>query len=137
MQSIKLPSELDNLKRFSAFVLSCAQKHELSQKKIEKLMLAIEEALVNIFNYAYPDSGGNVELRCIEEGQDSLIIEIEDAGIPFNPLLMDSPDLNSDIEERKVGGLGIFLIKKLVDKLDYRREGDANILRIVMYKEDS
>ncbi len=136
MQSITLSSDLNNLDRFNAFVLDCAKRYGLSPKKIEKLMLAIEEALVNIFNYAYPDSEGYVELSCIEEEKGNLVIEIKDTGIPFNPLLMDTPDLNSDIEKRKVGGLGIYLIKTLVDELDYRREGRTNILKIIMHKED-
>jgi anti-sigma regulatory factor (Ser/Thr protein kinase) len=67
--------------------------------------------------------------------EERLIIEITDFGIPFNPLLQEAPQVTDDISERKVGGLGVYFIKTVMDEVYYRREGDKNILTLVVYKK--
>jgi anti-sigma regulatory factor (Ser/Thr protein kinase) len=136
MRSIKLPAIIENLERFNDFVLECARNHAIPFRKTHKLQVAIEEALVNIFQYAYPDGPGDVELRCLEGPEGTLVLEIIDTGIPFDPRVVEDPDIESGIDDREVGGLGIFLIKNLVDELDYRREGNINILRLMVYKNE-
>ena len=93
----------------------------------------MEEALVNIFNYAYHDNIGDVEVACSTDN-DLFIVDIIDSGIPFNLLSYKDPDLISDISERKIGGLGVFLMKKLMDDVQYRRENDKNLLRFVVHR---
>jgi anti-sigma regulatory factor (Ser/Thr protein kinase) len=62
-----------------------------------------------------------------------LIIEIIDSGLPFNPLSKDDPDLLLDLDERKIGGYGVFLIKTLIDEVTYQRENNQNILTLIVY----
>ena len=96
-----------------------------------KIDLAAEEIFVNIAHYAYkdklPEEGGNVWLNCSMEN-DTLTMIFKDTGIPFNPLAKADPDITLSAEERKIGGLGIFLTKKYMDSIDYKYEDGANIL---------
>jgi serine/threonine-protein kinase RsbW len=132
--SLHLPAKLENLGRFKESVADCVSTEGFDQKRIQEIELALEEALVNIFNYAYPEEAGDVEVNCkIENGQ--FIIEIIDAGIPFDMTSLSDPDLTADVDERKIGGLGIFLLKKMVDEVRYRREKDQNILNLIIKKD--
>jgi anti-sigma regulatory factor (Ser/Thr protein kinase) len=114
-------------------VSACAKGQDFDQKKIQEIELAVEEALVNIFNYAYPDGPGEVEVNCRAD-QDHFAIEIIDSGIPFNMTSLPDPDLAADVDERRIGGLGIFLIKRVVDEVKYCREAGRNILSLIMKK---
>lgn len=96
-----------------------------------KIDLAAEEIFVNIAHYAYkdklPEEGGCVWLNCSMEN-DTLTMIFKDTGIPFNPLAKADPDITLSAEERKIGGLGIFLTKKYMDSIDYKYEDGTNIL---------
>jgi len=129
--NIKLPATLENLRRWTEAVSERAREQGLAQKKIGKIELALEEALVNICNYSYPEEPGDAEVSC-KQDNGRFIIEITDSGIPFSMASLSAPDLTSSIEKRKIGGLGIFLIKKMVDEVKYRREGSFNILNLTM-----
>ena len=129
--NIKLPAKLENLGRWMEAVSECAREQGFDQKKTGRIELALEEALVNICNYAYPEEPGDVEVNC-QEDDSRFIIEIIDSGNPFDMTSLPAPDLPSSIEERKIGGLGIFLIKKMVDEVRYRREGNFNILKLTI-----
>jgi len=117
------------------FVSNCLSHRGFSPHRSSEIELAVEEALVNIFRYAYPDRSGDVEVRCraMEDGQ--LVIEIEDAGIPFNLLSTPDPELSTEISRRKAGGLGIYFIRKMIDDIRYRRDGDRNVLTLVVSPE--
>jgi serine/threonine-protein kinase RsbW len=110
----------------------CAKEQGLSDKRINEIRIAAEEALVNIFNYAYQEKEGDVRVACKSEYRKAFIIEITDEGAPFNPLSATEPDTALDINERQIGGLGVFLMKKLMDDLRYRREDNKNILELVV-----
>ena len=94
-----------------------------------KLRLSIEEAVENVVRYAYDGGIGWLEAD-IHFNQDALLLSIElrDAGTPFNPLEKEDPDVNQSAEEREVGGLGIFLCKKMMDSIEYRYEDGNNVL---------
>lgn len=128
MEELKLPADLGNLQRFIDFVEERVGVLGLGVTRTMEIVLALEEALVNIFTHAYPGGKGWVKVSCIPRGSDRLVIEIRDAGIPFNSLVHPEPDTSADIEERAVGGLGIFLMKKLMPDAEYRRENDMNVL---------
>lgn len=101
-------------------------------KRINEIEIATEEALVNIFHYAYQEQEGDVEISCKTEHGRAFIIEITDTGMPFNPLSVSEPDTTLDVAERQIGGVGVFLIKKLMDDVIYRRDGNKNILELVV-----
>jgi len=115
-------------------VSHCAREQGFSPKRISEIELATEEALVNIFKHAYKDKIGDVEVICKLDPQDRLIIEILDSGVPFDMLSLGEPDTTADISERKVGGLGIFLIRKLMDDVQYQHEGTKNVLSLIVNK---
>jgi anti-sigma regulatory factor (Ser/Thr protein kinase) len=135
MSKIRLPAKIENLKQLMRFVSDYASTEGFAQKRVREIELATEEALINIFHYAYPDDEtGEVEVRCRMEDQSSLVIDILDTGQPFDIQSVPEPDLTLDVSERKIGGLGIYLIKKMVSEVRYRREGGSNILTLVIDK---
>ena len=94
-----------------------------------KLRLSIEEAVENVVRYAYEGGIGWLEAgTSLDEDTLVLTIELRDAGIPFNPLLRDDPDITLPAEQREIGGLGIFLCKQMMDTINYRYEEGNNIL---------
>ena len=132
--TINLPAKLENLERWMNAVSECARKQGYDQKRISKIELALEEALVNICKYSYPEEPGNAEVSCKQDNC-RFIIEIVDSGIPFDMTSLPAPDITSSVEQRKIGGLGIFLIKKTVDEVEYRREGNFNILNLTINRD--
>ena len=94
------------------------------------LNLALEEAVSNVILYAYPDGpGGHVDVDAVI-GDDSVVFTITDRGIPFDPTTLPPPDLNLDVKDRPVGGLGIFLVRRIMDDVAYVREDGKNILTL-------
>jgi anti-sigma regulatory factor (Ser/Thr protein kinase) len=132
LSQLKLPAEISNLRKFIELVSRCAEEQGLSPERIIEIGVATEEALVNVCNYAYQDGNGDVKVSCTLDDENRFVIEIEDAGIPFDVISIGEPDLIDDIDKRKVGGLGVFIIKELVEDLQYRREDNRNILKLVI-----
>lgn len=94
-----------------------------------KLRLSIEEAVVNVVQYAYQGGIGWLEAgTSLDEDKLILSIELRDAGTPFNPLEKEDPDVTLNADQRQIGGLGIFLCKKMMDSISYRYENGNNVL---------
>lgn len=124
-------AELENLPLATGFVEQRADHLGLAAKKKFGLLLALEEAFVNICSYAYPDGEGEVELGCGADEQD-FVLEIADKGRPFDILALPEPDTSLDVTERGIGGLGVYFIRRLTDQVSYRRQRGRNILRMVL-----
>jgi anti-sigma regulatory factor (Ser/Thr protein kinase) len=124
-----LPATLDSLGTLIESATSAAEAEGVSQKKLFDIELALEEALVNVINYAYPQEKGNIEVVC-KSADGSFIMEIIDKGVPFDVLSVPTPDLTADISDRRTGGLGVYFMRKLMDYVGYRREDDKNILEM-------
>ena len=139
LAKVILPAKLECLSEMIKPINKCAQKHGFSSNRINEIELALEEALVNVISYAYPDPDavGNAEICCWLNDKALFNIEIKDSGIPFDSLQKDDPDVTAGISEREVGGLGIFLIKQFMDDVKYRREQGHNILSFTVVKRDS
>jgi len=133
--SIILPAKIENLESLIQSVSNCARAMGFDQKRVSEIELATEEALVNITSYSYPEGSGKVEINC-KQGERSFIIEIIDTGIPFDVTSLPDPDIAADIDDRKIGGLGVFLLKKVMDRVDYRRENNRNILTLTVHEPD-
>jgi serine/threonine-protein kinase RsbW len=134
MKKIKLPARIESLEELMGLVSGFAEAAGFSKERIQEIDLAMEEALVNIFSYAYGgDPGGEVEVRCRMGDEATLIIDILDCGTPFDIRAVQDPDIRAEISERGIGGLGIMLIKKMVDEIKYRHEGKCNILTFVLH----
>jgi len=119
------------------FVSSCARALGYDAERIGELELIMEEILVNIIKYAYSGrEPGDVTISCSEDGG-NLVMEISDSGIPFDLLAAADPDVTTGIDERSVGGLGIYLIKKLADDVKYQREENRNRVTLAVFKDRS
>jgi serine/threonine-protein kinase RsbW len=136
MPTIRLPATIEALEHGRAFVADQATAAGFAPKRVAEIELALEEVLTNICHYAYNGGAGEVEIVCTVETPQRLLIEISDAGVPFDLLsASSSPDLTSDLATRTAGGLGIFFIRKLVDDITYRRANERNIVRLVVYPQ--
>lgn len=96
-----------------------------------RIRLCVEEAVVNIVEYAYGRGDGWLEAETINDGN-SIQIVLRDAGTPFDPLDKPDPDITLSVEERQIGGLGIFLCKQMMDKVSYSYENECNIFSMTM-----
>lgn len=127
---VKLPAKIDSLSSFIRLVAGIAEKHVMSREQINLIELSTEEILVNIINYAYPEKIGDVEVICGESQDGEFILKFIDSGIPFNLLSVKEPNTKASIEDRPIGGLGIYLVKKLMKDIKYTRDANRNILTI-------
>jgi serine/threonine-protein kinase RsbW len=125
---LTLPANLNSLKAFLDFVRAGGEGVGLEPDKLDKLNLVLEELFVNIARYAYQPGGGDVEVAYAPGGPGLLLVQISDQGRVFNPLENQEPDLSGELKDRPVGGLGLFLVRRLADSITYRREQGRNIL---------
>jgi len=121
---------MGSLQPLLEFVGSCLASQGFGEDRLREIELAMEEILVNIFNYAYPDRKGEVEISCRCDGGEGVLVEVSDQGVSFDPLSLMEPDLQADIAERAIGGLGVFFVKQLIPGVRYRREEGRNILAL-------
>ena len=130
MNQIIVRSDKKNLNIVLSKINEALEKHNPPMKSRLQLEMAIEELFVNICSYAYPDEGDIVIQYCVEDNSLKVIVNFIDNGIPFNPLEKEEPDLSLGVEEREIGGLGLTLVRKNVDSLDYKYENNYNILTL-------
>ncbi len=123
------PAEVDALNDAMAFVEEELEKAECPANMAMQISVAVEEIFVNIAHYAYPGESGSMKLGInINEGMATL--RFVDYGIPFNPLQKVDPDVTLDAESRNIGGLGIYMVKKTMDDVQYGRKDNQNILTL-------
>lgn len=132
MRTLKLLAKIEHLPQWMQFITDCAQERGLPSKRIREIELALEEVIVNVCRYTYPEEIGEVEVTCTVDTHQRFIIEIVDGGGPFDPLSLETPSLTDDLDNRQIGGLGVFLIRRLIDDVLYRRENDQNILQLIV-----
>jgi anti-sigma regulatory factor (Ser/Thr protein kinase) len=136
MAQIQRLAVSENLDALIEFVSERAEKSGFPPERVREVELVVEESLVNILTYAYPNTVGDVQIRC-ESDENSLVFAIEDHGVPFDPLSIPVPDLLAEVAVRQVGGLGVFFVRHLTDRVEYRRKGDANVLLLSFDKAGS
>ena len=125
---LSLPASLSSLQAFLEFAHAGADTAGLTAADRDQLDLVLEELLVNVARYAYQPGTGDVEVAYAVESDGKLMVQIADKGRIFNPLEKDEPDLSGLLEDRPIGGLGIFLVRELVDSLSYRRDQGRNMV---------
>lgn len=131
MKEITVPALLEKLEDVIAFVDGQLEAHDCPMKVQMQVDIAVEELFVNIAHYAYNPEIGEATVR-LGVGGDPLQVTIQflDGGKPYNPLVKADPDVSLSAEERDVGGLGIFMVKKSMDDVAYAYEDGKNILTI-------
>jgi len=134
MPEIRSAAKIEHLERLIDFVAGHAEMVGFPVNRINEIELAAEEVLVNIFEYAYPGTDGDVGIECRIEDDLSLVLVISDKGAPFNILEVPDPDVTADISDREIGGLGVFFVKEMADEARYLRQGNSNILTLVFNK---
>lgn len=132
MKRFRFPAVLDNLEDMIDFIIKNLKEIVSDNKLVNQIRLSCEEVLVNVISYAYPDALGDVEIICeIPTGEGEFFVQFVDEGIEYNPLLNQDPDLDAPIEERGIGGLGVYLYKTIMDKVTYERKDEKNVLTFI------
>ena len=140
-KTFECEAKIENLNKATAFLEETLEEVGCGMKQTMQLTVALEEIFVNIAHYAYaktdsagniiPDTGsGQVSLTLVAENGE-VALKFEDGGVPYNPLEKDDPDVTLSVEEREIGGLGIFMVKKSMDDMYYEYKDGKNILTLM------
>lgn len=125
---VTLRNDIACLPDLDRAIASFGAKHGLAAEVLHDVRLALEEVVVNIIRHAYKDAGTHrITVRMVR-GDGELVLEVTDDGRPFDPRTFPPPDLSPPLEKRPQGGLGVFLTLRLMDAVQYRREGKENVL---------
>lgn len=131
-EKITLNCDLARVPELNDFIFSIGDKLKMDPTVISQVQLAVEEAVVNVMNYAYPESQkrGFVTIKAMSDGHELRFVVI-DSGIPFDPTAKEKADTSLSVEDRPIGGLGIFLVRELMDSINYERVDNRNILMMI------
>ncbi|MDD4171557.1 MAG: ATP-binding protein [Syntrophomonas sp.] len=124
----EIKADLAGIERLAEIIEEYGKTHNISPKIIFGINLSLDELITNTINYGYKGDKEHrigVQLTLTPE---EIEVEISDDGLSFNPLDQPPPDINQSIEDRPIGGLGIHLVRKMMDQVKYQRQGDKNIL---------
>lgn len=130
MAKLSIENKIENLNKLAEFIENFGEEHELSPKNIFELNLILDELITNIISYAYEDDSDHIIELDINKEKDELKIQLIDDGKEFNPLEKEEVKLDQDLDERKIGGLGIHIVKEKTDEIKYKRESNKNILML-------
>jgi serine/threonine-protein kinase RsbW len=126
----RIPNRLDAMPEVAAMVEAFGNEHGLSRRVVHDVNVVLDEVLSNVISYAFePGTRSEIGVRLKIAGG-KIVIDVEDAGRPFDPLGAPSPDLTGGLRERRVGGLGIHFVRNLMDAVEYARVGERNRLRL-------
>jgi len=133
---LEVEARLENISKIIDFVVSWMQNLKLDDS-IPAIETSVDEACTNIIKHAYSEGDGIISITC-ETQDNELIITIRDTGKPFDPSSVLPPDLEADLDARRIGGLGIYLMRKLMDDVSYSfdaKEGNTLIMRKILTGE--
>lgn len=129
---IKLENRLEEMQRFETAFSEFARIQQFSDDVIYAIQLSIDELFVNIVSYGFQDDSHHIVEVKIKTIGDSVQVDLIDDGLAFNPLKdAPEPDLDAALEDRRVGGVGIHIVKALMNEVSYSRNGDKNHLRMI------
>lgn len=131
MKELKIEAKIENLDQVLVFVDEQLEKMGCPMKTQMQIDIAVEEIYVNIAHYAYLPGNGSAAIRVeFEKEPPSVILTFIDQGIPYDPLSKEDPDITLSAEERQIGGLGIYMVKKSMDQVYYEYQNGSNILTL-------
>jgi serine/threonine-protein kinase RsbW len=128
--SFELKSSLGELDNLCLNLETLGEKIGLSKKLVFEINLALDELFTNIISYGFSDEEEHTIKVTITPHKGKICLSIEDDGIPFNPIEFETPDVACSVENCKIGGLGIHIMRKLMDDICYQRCGDKNVLTL-------
>lgn len=131
MKELTLPATIENIETVIDFVNGQFEEIKCPLKAQMQIDIAIDELFGNIAHYAYNPETGPATVRVeVTEDPIAVVITFIDRGVPYDPLKKEDPDITLSAEERAIGGLGIFMVKKTMDEISYEYKDGKNILRI-------
>ena len=131
MKELKIDATIQNLDEVLAFLDGELEAMECGMKEQIQLDVAVEEIFVNIASYAYAPNTGYALIQINELGDPKRVqVTFVDEGVPYDPLAKEDPDVTLSAEERQIGGLGIYMVKKSMDNMTYEYKDNKNILTI-------
>ncbi|HAF25798.1 MAG TPA: ATP-binding protein [Lachnospiraceae bacterium] len=132
MKELEVKAEKEKLDEVLDFIHGILDETQCSMKTMMVIDLCVEEVFVNIASYAYGNEVGNAKVG-VELDQDRSQVKLifSDSGVPYDPLAKEDPDISLSVEERQIGGLGIFLVKKKMDDVIYEYKDGQNVLTLV------
>lgn len=131
MKELTLPATIENIETVIDFVNGQLKEIKCPLKAQMQIDIAIDELFGNIAHYAYNPETGPATVRVeVTEDPIAVVITFIDRGVPYDPLKKEDPDITLSAEERAIGGLGIFMVKKTMDEISYEYKDGKNILRI-------
>ena len=129
-KSIILANDISELGKLTAFIDEVGKAFSLAPDVVFNLNLVIEEAVVNVINYAYPKEEHQYIYLSAQLHEDSIVLVLTDTGKEFDPTLAPEADITLSAEEREIGGLGIFLIRQIMNEVRYERIDGKNVLTL-------
>jgi serine/threonine-protein kinase RsbW len=133
----KLKNDLKEIELLAGPVFAFGREQGLSEKLVWEIRLVLEEIVTNIISYGYEDQKEHTIAVSIMDSQQYISLVVRDDARPFNLLEYPVPDLKIPVEGREVGGLGIHLVRKIMDEIDYKREAEGNRLFMRRRKQQS
>lgn len=134
MKEITLEARIENLPEVTAFVDRSLEELSCPVKAQMQLDVAVDELFSNIAYYAYGSETGMASVGIeIQKAPRAVILTFTDFGVPYNPLQNKDPDITLSAEERQLGGLGIYMVKKSMDEMEYQYDNGKNILKITKF----
>jgi sigma-B regulation protein RsbU (phosphoserine phosphatase) len=134
---LELSNQLPEVERLNVAFSEFAEKSNVPKRTVDQFKLVFDELLTNIVSHAYSDDGKHTIFTDIRVFGDKIVATIADDGKFFNPLKYGRPLVEASIDERKVGGLGIHLVRNVMDEVRYRRAGETNVVSVVKYLDAS
>ncbi len=129
MKQLTLEAKLEKINELMAFVDAGLEEMGCGMKAQMQIDVAVDEIFSNIAQYAYPDRAGSATVT-MEEEDGAVVLTFTDDGIPYDPLQAAEPDVSLGADERPIGGLGIFLVRKTMDEVRYAYRDGQNVLSI-------
>jgi anti-sigma regulatory factor (Ser/Thr protein kinase) len=131
MKELTVEAKLENLRQVKDFVNGELETLDCPAETRMQLQIVIDEVFGNIARYAYPEETGSATVRFeTEQTPRSVVLTFLDCGIPFDPLKAEAPDTSLKARERTIGGLGIFMVRKLTDEVRYEYKEGQNVLSV-------
>jgi serine/threonine-protein kinase RsbW len=134
---LSIPNRFDEIDTVNGAFNTFAEEEGLETRVRRKMNLVFDELLSNIVSYAHDDNRDHTIEVKVELSADKLTVTVIDDGKPFNPFVLAAPDTGQSVEERKVGGLGVHLVRNVMDEVSYHRRTDRNVVILIKHLEPS
>ena len=128
--TIRLPADVKEIERLNKLVRQFGELHDIPSRSLYAVNLALDEVVTNCILHGFEDAGGQTLEVHVETSGDALVAQLFDEGREFDPLTVPIPDLTAALGDRQLGGLGIHLVRSLMDRVEYRRDGRKNVLTL-------